>query len=78
MTFPTHITIPYPAPIGELTVPIAEATMQQAIDWMNLSPSFTERLERRFILKQYIGVHCNLRLPGRPDLIIIDDIQERS
>ena len=76
MTFPTHLIIPYPT--GEITVPIHEATMQQAIDWMNAPTHFLERIERRFILKSYIGASLGMRIPSRPRTVILDDTMESN
>ncbi len=76
MTFPTHLTIPYST--GEVTVPIHEATMQQAVDWMNAPTHFPERIERRFILKNYIGASLDMRIPSRPRTIILYDSMESN
>ena len=61
MTLPLILHIPSQhAPNLLLPIKLSEATFEQAIAWMNAPINITERLERRFLLKQYIGASLNI------------------
>lgn len=55
--------MPYTIAIIIAGKPIEEVTFAEAAEWMNSPTSIAERVERRFLLKQYIGASLNFRNP---------------